>query len=438
MNHITKIADNVAEEVLKRIEKEDVEVTMTELERTVRQVMQEAGRLALGKLLAAQESKYVEREVRCKCGEQATYRRRRKGHFRTILGDVSTRRAYYLCATCHQGFYPLDKRLGLRPNAFSAELERLVAMTGVQLPFQKGSTLFEALTLVPVSDQGMSQASRRMGERVAQHETTLQTKATDSDYLQQLKRTTNPPLRLYGAIDAAKVNIRGEKGESGWRDLKIGAWFEAVGKPPLSPNGQWRIEAQNIQYYTDICPASEFSPLVWAAAVEHNAHLARQLVILGDGADWIWNIVRDNFPNAIQILDWFHASEHLAPVAQAAFSDESERSQWIDKMRQLMWDGKVDELIATCRTLADAHSNPDIERTANYFHSHRLRMRYAHFRAEGLQIGSGTIESAAKQIGLMRMKVPGARWNESNAIHIAKARASFLSHSGWDSLPLVA
>ena len=85
MNHITKIADHVAEEMIKRIETEKVEVTMTELERTVRQVMQEAGRLALGKLLAAQESKYVEREVSCECGEQATYRRRRKGRFRTIL-----------------------------------------------------------------------------------------------------------------------------------------------------------------------------------------------------------------------------------------------------------------------------------------------------------------------------------------------------------------
>ena len=284
----------------------------------------------------------------------------------------------------------------------------------------------------------MSQAGRRIGERVAQHEADLQTKATDSDYLQQLKRTAKPPLRLYGAIDAAKVNIRGEKGEGGWRDLKMGAWFEAVGKPPQSADGEWRIEAQNIQYYADICPASEFSPLVWATAVERNAHLARQWVILGDGADWIWNIVKNNFPNAIQILDWFHASEHLAPVAQAAFSAQSERSQWIEKMRQLMWDGKVDDLIVACRTLAQAHSNSDIQRTANYFHSHRLRMHYDHFRAEGLQIGSGTIESAAKQIGLMRMKVPGARWNESNAIHIAKARASFLSHSGWDSLPLAA
>ena len=163
----------MAEEVAKRIETEEVAVTMTEMERTVRQVMQEAGRLALGKLLAAQESKYVEREVSCQCGAGAVYKRRRKGRFHTMLGDVSTRRAYYLCGTCRQGFYPLDRRLGLRPNAFSAELERLVGMTGVQLPFQKGSILFEALTLVSVSDQGMSRAGCRIGERVVQCEAGL-------------------------------------------------------------------------------------------------------------------------------------------------------------------------------------------------------------------------------------------------------------------------
>lgn len=438
MNNITKIAKGLAEEITKRVEEQDVDVTMTELERMTRQVLQEVGREALGEIVTAKEGKYVEREVSCKCGASAKYERRREGCFHTMVGKVKAKRAYYLCQSCHEGVYPLDVELGMRPNAFSAERERLVAMTGVQLPFEKGSKLFEALTLLSVSDQGMSNAGRRVGIQVAQREATLQARATDSDHLQQLRRTVKPPLRLYGAIDAAKVNIRGENGENGWRDLKIGAWFEARGKPPTSSDGQWRIEAENVEYYADICPAAEFSPLVWATAVEQRAHLARQLVILGDGAEWIWNIVRDNFPDAIQILDWFHASEHLAPVAQQAFSDETTRSQWIEQMRQLMWDGKIDDLITACRSLAQTHPHPEIERTANYFDTHRQRMRYDQFRAEGLQIGSGTIESAAKQIGLMRMKVPGARWNLPNAIHIAKARASFLSHSGWDSLPFAA
>lgn len=438
MNNITKIAEQVAEEIKMRVEEEDVDVTMTELERMTRQVMQEVGREALGQIITAKEGKYVEGEVGCKCGGRAKYERRREGCFHTMVGKVKARRAYYVCQTCREGVYPLDVQLGLRPNAFSAERERLVAMTGVQLPFEKGSKLFEALTLLTVSDQGMSTAGRRIGMRVTQREATLQANAMNNDYLQQLNRTVKPPRRLYGAIDAAKVNIRGDNGENGWRDLKIGAWFEARGKPPNSADGQWRIEAENIEYYADIGPAYEFSPLVWATAVQQRAHLAHQLVILGDGAEWIWNIVQDNFPNAIQILDWFHASEHLAPVAQLAFSDETKCSQWIEQMCQLMWDGKIDDLIDACRTLAQTQPHPEIERTANYFQTHRQRMRYDYFRAEGLQIGSGTIESAAKQIGLMRMKVPGARWNLSNAILIAKARASFLSHSGWDSLPLAA
>ena len=72
-----------------------------------------------------------------------------------------------------------------------------------------------------------------------------------------------------------------------WRDLKVGAWFEARGQPPKTPDGQWRIQAENIHYYTDICPAAEFGSLLWATAVQRHAQLARELIILGDGAEWI-------------------------------------------------------------------------------------------------------------------------------------------------------
>lgn len=175
--------------------------------------------------------------------------------------------------------------------------------------------------------------------------------------------------------------------------------------------------------------------MVWGSGVAQNAQLAHELVMLGDGADWIWNLVKVHFPEAIQILDWFHASEHLMPVAQAVFATDNEQTDWVSQMKQLMWEGRIDELIAACDELADVCSNDVIRTTANYYEIHKERMRYAHFRQQGYQIGSGTIESAAKQIGMMRMKVPGAIWNEANARKVAKARAAYLSDR-WESLPL--
>lgn len=431
MNNITKIAKMVAEIVEEEM-KEDL--TMTMIEQTTKSVLHEIGREVVTQVLETRESGYPAETTPCRCGEEARYIRRRQGTFHTLFGKVKAKRFYYLCECCREGHYPLDQALGLHPNALSAELRRLVAMTGVQLPFRAGRDLFETLTLVSVSDQAMGKATQVVGSIVETEEKKWQQQIEDEQFLLKIKRENKPPLRLYGAIDATKVHIRDDESHR-WRDLKIGSWFEARGKPPTSSDGQWSIQAENIHYYTDICKATEFGTLFWSSGVAHNAHLAQELIILGDGAEWIWNLVGEHFPKAIQILDWFHASEHLMPVAQAAFSTHSEQAPWVAQMKQLMWVGQIETVIETIDQLALSCSDDILRTTANYFDYHKERMRYAHFRKQGYQIGSGTIESAAKQIGMMRMKVPGAIWNEANARIVAKARAAYLSDR-WATLPL--
>ena len=432
MNNITKIAELMVELVKTKLDEE--EITLTCIEQATRSILHEVGRQTVEATLKTMKPSYPERMIACDCGEKAEYLRQRAGQLHTIFGKLQVKRAYYLCETCHKGKFPLDDKLGLRPNALSAELSRLVAITGVQLPFGKGRDLFEELALVSVSDQAMAKATQRVGDIVAEKERRQQQIARDEAYLLQRKREARQPVRLYGVMDAAKIHIRDDP-EHRWRDIKIGAWFEAGGQPPTSPNGEWSIRAKNIYYYADICPANEFGELLWGSGVAHDAQLAHELVMLGDGADWIWNLVDEHFPKAVQILDWFHASEHLMPVAQAAYITEAEQTNWVTCMKQLMWEGRIEELITACHRLTEICSNDDIRKAANYFDNHKERMQYAHFRKQGYQIGSGTIESAAKQIGLIRMKVPGVIWNEANARKVAKARASYLSDH-WHSLPL--
>lgn len=431
MNNITEIAEMVAGIIVAELKETK---SMTEVETKTRAIMQEIGRQSVELTLNKLNPQYPPETTACACGGEATYIRQRKTRLHTLFGKLEVKRGYYLCPACHHGTSPLDQELGLRPNRFSAELSRLVAMTGVQLPFQNGSELFAELTQVKVSDQAMAKATREVGKVVMAQEAEAEARSKDMGYLAKRKQDGRKPRRLYGAIDAVKVPIRDDP-EQKWRDLKIGAWFEAAGQPPTSANGEWSIQAQNITYYADIAPAKAFSETVWHTGVARDAQLAHELVILGDGADWIWNIANANFPHAIQILDWFHASEHLAPVAQAVFTTADEQHSWIARMKELMWEGKIEQLIEQCLALTEVTSAKVVSTTAAYFTNHRHRMRYDYFRAQGLQIGSGTIESVAKQIGLMRMKVPGARWNLDHACLIAKARAAFLSDR-WASLPL--
>jgi len=168
--------------------------------------------------------------------------------------------------------------------------------------------------------------------------------------------------------------------------------------------------------------------------VQQNANLARELVILGDGAEWIWNLVKENFPKAVQIIDWFHACEYLMPVAKLALQDEKQQKAWVRNVKDSLWNGELDDVIAACEAHVDSKLKEDpAEKAATYFRNNRSRMDYPTYRKQGYHIGSGTIESAAKQIGTQRMKVAGAIWNEDSARNVAKARAAYLSGQ-WDIL----
>jgi len=430
MNFTTELIEELVQKVVAMLPDK---ATMTDIEKQTKSLMNDIGNQVVKQAVEAETNRYAEPLLPCSCGGEANHKWKRSGHFHTIYGKIVIKRDYYLCPSCHCGFYPLDNRLGLRPNQLSAELSRLVAMTGVEIPFMAGRNLFEELTGISVSDQTMGKATQAVGRQVVADEIEWQEKGMDKPFLLKQKREQQHPLRLYGSIDATKVHIRDDQ-EHRWRDLKIGAFYEARGRPPSTPDGQWGIKAEKMHYFADIAPAREFSSLVWGHGVKKNAQLAKELIFVCDGAEWIWNIIDDHFPSAIQILDWFHASEYLMPVAQAIYSETHKQAKWVAETKALLWAGKVETILERLDLLRETHSDDVIRTTANYFENHKERMRYEQFRKNGYQIGSGTIESAAKQIGMMRLKVPGAIWNESSARLVAKARAAFLSDR-WESLP---
>lgn len=406
--------------------------SLSEMERNIRAMLLKAGQFLLSSWLELHESSTPTETVPCPhCEAQAGYQFRRAGTLLTLVGQIEYKRAYYLCAACQQGHYPLDQKLGLRPGQMSAELENLSGMTGAQLPFGQGSQLFEALTLITLSDHSVAKATQAMGTEVQALEAEWMAQSQDGDWLQAQQRLAERPQRLYGALDAAKVHIRGQK-EHPWRDLKVGAWFTTTAEPPQSPEDEWDIQATDISYYCDIQEAQQFGTLLWATGCQRHAELAQELIFLGDGADWIWRLVQEHYPEAVQIVDWFHATEYIAPVAKAAFEDEDRRQAWITRVRTDLWNGALETVIAAFEHLTDhPRASEPATRAVTYFTNNRHRMHYPEYRAKGYQIGSGTIESGCKQIVTQRLKVAGAIWEHDNAIKTAKARAALLSDQ-WD------
>jgi hypothetical protein len=399
--------------------------SLSEMEVEIRQMCHELGGVIMKQCLEAQTPQYPADYVTCpSCGEVASYVRWREGMSITVFGRIHYRRPYYGCDHCHQGHYPLDEQLGIQPGQMSAEVVQLAALMGIQTSFATSRDLLARTALLELSANSIRKACQQVGQRVMQIETQQYEASQDLDQQRQHQRLADKPPRIYGSLDGFNVHI-----DDDWHEMKAGSWWITR---RLS-NGE--LKSENITYYADYLAAADFSDLVWATGFQRLADQAHEVIFVADGAEWIWNIVQQHFPNAVQILDWYHALSYVQAVAQAAFSDELERHGWFDAQRQHLWQGRRSRVFRACRQCASRA--PDaVNKALTFFANQRSRMHYGRFRAAGYQIGSGTMESGCKQLGLGRLKIAGAQWLSNGAQLLAKARTAYLS-ADWNEITLL-
>jgi hypothetical protein len=329
--------------------------------------------------------------------------------------------------------------MGLEAGKVTAGLAELLALAGVEVAFEESADWLERFLLFRVSDNTVRHETERFGQLQAGLEAHWKKQSQDERWLQMRQHDPGKqPGRLYGSLDGVMAPLLGE-----WRELKTIAWYRV--KPVRSyqkrrhhacrVGEQNDLQAQEITYHCDIQSPEQLGELFWATACQRLADLYEELVFVCDGAPWIWKLIERYFPHAVQIVDWYHASEYLPPIAEAAFGlDSPQYHAWLDQSRTQLWNGQIDELIHDCQCLASIPTAATaVYHAVSYFTNNQKRMNYAAFRAHGFFIGSGTVESAGKQIAGLRLKRAGARWTEQGAISTAKARAAWLSGS-WESL----
>lgn len=442
-----QFAEMIETAVIEEQRKNNPTPLIAQIEKEMRTILLAIGREAMGKFLSSMQAT-PESEIECPCGGKLHYQRMRAAQVISVFDRVQYERAYYAGCQCKQGRAPLDEQFGLKPGAVTAGLATLLGLAGIEFSFDESPKWLREFLLFDVAQNTVRSETEKLGELQRELETELIQQSQDEIYLQ--KRELDPgniPARLYGSMDAAKVRIepRPKQGEKpseyeGWRDMKVLAWFEVEYVSPAQQSKRQRqkaereqtaLRAKNLQYFCDIIEAEQFGKLLWASGCSLKADLSPELIFLGDGAVWIWNLVSHYYPNAVQIVDWYHAEEHLETLAGVAFSDPQARANWLENAKQLLWDGLVEQVIMACKALAV--SCPIAQKTANYFFTNAERMRYAQFRAANYMIGSGSVESACKQIVTERLKLPGAQWLVDGAVQTAKARSAWLS-GHWHSL----
>ena len=343
----------------------------------------------------------------------------------TMVGDVVVKRAYYHCPDCRTGQIPYDRASGLSAHQLSNRLAAAASLLAAHSSFAEASRMLQELIGVVVDDNTIVQTAERAGSVVLAVE--------DAAVRQALERRQPPaaqvrPRRLYVSADGTTAPTR-----EGWREVKCGVVY-------------WEdpVRGHQCRYTGRIEDCETFGRRLWHLACECGLRQAQEVVVIGDGAPWIWNQAGLRFSRGRQILDWYHASEHVWECANEVFGEGTKQAAaWAKRMLGVLHKqggrGLLARLSRSCQRRGAAAQA--VLKLIDYVTTNVDRMDYPGYRTEGLSIGSGPVESACKRLVCGRLKGPGMRWNVPGADAVLALRIAWFNgqwHDLWQSKPLAA
>jgi len=361
----------------------------------------------------------------CECGGRLRFRQHQRWAIHTVLPgrEVAVEVQYGQCRQCHRGGVPLLAEMRVDEKGFTEGLQELALLAGVMEPYASArDELLGRFAGVSVSAEKIERLVRQEGQRAEQmlHESPAAEPRTE---------VMGAPGPCYVGIDGGMIFVEGR-----WQEAKLGCIYQARDRVELSATRAELIARQVVAVRGE--PAA-LGALLWPRAQAAGIDERREVVVVGDGAPWIWNLAAEQFPRRVEILDWYHAQEHVSETARILYGEGTERSQqWRLEQLDRLWEDGVEEVIATLRFLG-AHQRRAAKRQAvedlrRYLTTNRERMRYRTFREAGYQIGSGAAESAIGHVIQQRMKRAGMRWEAPGADAMLALRSIYRSTGAWD------
>ena len=414
------------------------------IETAVRSTVHQAGAAALSALLQFPAPAADPRTLPCSCGQAAHYGGLRAKPVLTVVGSVEVSRPYYLCPDCHAGQFPVDHELDIENTDFSPGVRRMQALVGQEASFDHGREQMKVLAGLEVTAKSVERTAEGIGADIAQREQKEKQKALPLD----LPAGGGEPLPiLYVQMDGTGVPVVkketvGRQGKiagqpAHTREVKLGCVFtqttwDQKGYPIRAP--------ASTTYTGAVETAEEFGPRLYREACTRGWGRARLRVVMGDGAEWIWNLAALHFPEAIGIVDLYHARQHLWDLVRALYPNQPlPQKAWMKiHQKRLLDRGRIEKLVTALRAIPSR--NPEVTEKlrveADYFARNAERMRYPKFRRQHLFVGSGVIEAGCKTVVASRLKRSGMFWTVRGANAILALRCSHLNgrfEDYWES-----
>lgn len=325
------------------------------------------------------------------------------------------------------GFFPLDEQWQLDGSVFTKGLAcQMVWLSGL-LPYEQCEAVFAEIGDQWLSTSSIWRQTQKHGQRLLQY-VEYQREQVSVERIQFPDPKHDADQRKGVSMDGGMVNIR----DAGWRELKVGTVFDVETRLERNPQTDELDEMAHgvdVHYTAVLGSKDEFRPALWALAVQHDLPTARHRSVVADGALWIWDVAEAVCPDGQQVVDWYHAVEHLHKAASALYPDDHDvhqRQRWFKTYKNHLYMGHIETIISVLH-------QRDVPQWATYFERHKRRMQYLEFREEGLPIGSGTVESGVKQFK-QRLAGTGMRWHLDNAHRMLIIRAAVLGndfHTLW-------
>jgi len=328
-------------------------------------------------------------------------------------------------------FFPLDEQLGLPEKHWSAGVVRRVTWLSSRLSYGEVCEVLAEEGDVALSKStvwGLVQTwGAAIGQALAAEETEIKTAAREWS---TPGGPVQPGERMGVALDGAMMNIR----EEGWKEFKVGCVYDVELRRERDPRtGDWGEygHAVNLSYGAHLGGPEVFGWQMWTEAQRRGWHQAQAGIVQGDGAKWIWNLRDEHFPYSETVVDWYHATEYLGTAKQLLYPEGgAAATQWYNRQETRLYQGHTrqiaDDLTQAARPYADTDTGTILTATATYFRNNRDHMQYQELRDSGWPIGSGMIESGAKQFK-HRFTGPGMRWSRQGAKNLLPVRAAVLT-----------
>ena len=419
----------ISEAVLEFCVSDGVSLTddLTQVEQALLTAMRRIGAQATEIQLGRHKLGYQGASRPCPCGQTQRFVGHRPKKIATQMGSITLRRAYYRCRRCGKSALPYDERIGLGAGPQSVGLAQAATLLGIHDTFASASETLYRLTGQRLSASTIQRLTESVGGVASGQEE--QAAAEMNEW--KSPPAEAPPATLYVAVDGVQVHQ-----DDGWHEAKCVTCYEK--------EADGEVKNRETHYAVRFEGAAAFVGFVWSLACRRGLERAQQVVLLGDGAAWIWNHIGGLLKEAVCIVDWYHAVEHVWACGRGLHGEGTQATAaWVKEIEALLWDGQVRAILQRLkaeRALARAKlKRAALKSLITYVENQDDRLAYDRFRDEGFDIGSGRVEAACKHVVAVRMKRSGMRWSKDGSQNVLSLRVAWLNKDWdrlWDAHPL--